>query len=61
VLGPCAPLQNVHAGGAIGAKEIDRVIQKLQIDKEILADLDEGPDDDDIADASQTDREGNVK
>jgi hypothetical protein len=33
--------------GAIGVKEIDRLIQKLQIDKEILADQDEGLEGDD--------------
>ena len=29
--------------GNIGVKEIERLIQKLEIDKEILADLDDGP------------------
>lgn len=47
--------------GAIGVKEIERLIQKLQIDKDILADQDDGPNDDDIADADQTDRKGYLK
>ncbi|WP_168204624.1 MULTISPECIES: hypothetical protein [unclassified Tardiphaga] len=38
--------------GPIGVKEIDPLIQNLQIDKEILADQDEGPDDDDGANAT---------
>jgi hypothetical protein len=46
--------------GAIGVKEIERLIQKLEIDKEILADQD-GPSDDDIADANQRDRSGHAK
>jgi hypothetical protein len=36
--------------GNIGVKEIERLIKKLELDKEILADEDEGPSDDDIAD-----------
>lgn len=47
--------------GAIGVKEIDRLIQKLQIDKEILADKDDGPDDQDIVDANQRGRDGQAK
>jgi len=31
--------------GSIGVKEIERLIQKLEIDKEILADADEPEDD----------------
>ena len=38
--------------GPIGVKEIDPLIQKLQINKEILDDQDEGPDDDDGANAT---------
>jgi hypothetical protein len=45
----------------IGVKEIERLIQKLEIDKEILADMDDGPSDDDIADANQRDRSGQAK
>jgi hypothetical protein len=33
--------------GKIGVKEIERLIQKLQIDKQILADRDDAPDGDD--------------
>ncbi len=47
--------------GQIGVKEIDRLIQKLQIDKEILADQDDGTDDQDIVDANQRDRSGQAK
>jgi hypothetical protein len=36
--------------GNIGVKEIERLIKKLELDKEILADEDEGPSDDEIAD-----------
>jgi hypothetical protein len=46
--------------GKIGVKEIERLIQKLEIDKDILADND-GPSDDDLIDANQRDREGNAK
>ena len=45
----------------IGVKEIERLIQKLEIDKEILADMNDGPSDDDIADADQRDRSGQAK
>jgi hypothetical protein len=47
--------------GKIGVKEIERLIQKLEIDKEILADMNDGPSDDDIADADQRDRSGQAK
>ena len=47
--------------GKIGVKEIERLIQKLEIDKEILADMNDGPSDDDIADANQRDRSGQAK
>jgi|HubBroStandDraft_6_1064221.scaffolds.fasta_scaffold00050_121 hypothetical protein len=47
--------------GNIGVKEIERLIQKLEIDKEILADEDGAPSDDDIADANQRDRSGQAK
>jgi hypothetical protein len=47
--------------GRIGVKEIERLIKKLEIDKEILADIDPGPDDQDIADANQRDRSGEAK
>jgi hypothetical protein len=46
--------------GVIGVKEIERLIQKLEIDKDILADQN-GPSDDDIADANQRDRSGHAK
>jgi hypothetical protein len=36
--------------GNVGVKEIERLIKKQELDKEILADEDEGPSDDDIAD-----------
>lgn len=45
--------------GNIGVKEIERLIQKLEID--ILADQDGAPSDDDIADANQRDRSGQAK
>jgi hypothetical protein len=38
--------------GNVGVKEIERLIKKLELDKEILADEDEPPSDDDIADMS---------
>ena len=41
--------------GEIGVKEIERLIKKLELDKEILADQDDRPSDDDIADANQRD------
>jgi hypothetical protein len=41
--------------------EIERLIQKLEIDNEILADPDESPPDDDIVAANQRDRNGQVK
>jgi hypothetical protein len=44
--------------GNIGVKEIERLIQKLEIDKDILADQDERPSDGDIADNNQRDRNG---
>jgi hypothetical protein len=47
--------------GNIGVKEIERLIKKLELDKEILADLDDAPSDDDIADANQRDRSGQAK
>jgi hypothetical protein len=47
--------------GKIGVKEIERLIQKLEIDKEILADQDDGPSDADIADANQRGRDGEAK
>ena len=34
--------------GKIGVKEIERLIQKLEIDKEILADQDDNEEDNDI-------------
>jgi len=46
--------------GNIGVKEIERLIQKLEIDKEILADQ-ESPDDEDIVAANQRDRSGQSK
>jgi len=42
-------------------KEIERLIQKLEIDKDILADQDGDPSDDDIVDADQRDRSGQAK
>jgi hypothetical protein len=36
--------------GPVGVKEIERLIKKLELDKEILADADDGPSDDDFAD-----------
>ena len=45
--------------GKVGVKEIERLIQKLEIDKDILADSD-GPSDDDLVDANQRDRQGNA-
>jgi hypothetical protein len=47
--------------GKIGVKEIERLIKKLELDKEILADEDGAPSDDDIADANQRDRSGQAK
>lgn len=47
--------------GKIGVKEIERLIKKLELDKEILADEDGAPSDDDIADANQRDRSGQSK
>jgi hypothetical protein len=47
--------------GKVGVKEIERLIQKLEIDKDILADQESGPSDDDIADANQRDRSGLAK
>jgi hypothetical protein len=47
--------------GNIGVKEIERLIQKLEIDKDILADQDGAPSDDDIADNNQRDRSGQAK
>lgn len=46
--------------GNIGVKEIERLIQKLEIDKDILADND-GQSLDDLVDANQRDRDGNAK
>jgi hypothetical protein len=47
--------------GNIGVKEIEPLIKKLELDKEILADEDGAPSDDDIADANQRDRSGQTK
>ena len=47
--------------GNIGVKEIERLIQKLEIDKDILADQDATPSDDDISDANQRGRDGQAK
>ena len=41
--------------GKIGAKEIERLIAKLELDKEILAEPDEPSSDDFIADNHQKD------
>lgn len=41
--------------GQVGVKEIERLIKKLEFDKEILADQDDRPSDDDIADRNQAD------
>jgi hypothetical protein len=42
--------------GNVGVKEIERLIKKLELDKEILADQDDAPLDDDIADDNQRDK-----
>lgn len=47
--------------GNIGVKEIERLIQKLEIDKEILADDDPQDIEQRLVDANQRDREGNAK
>jgi hypothetical protein len=43
-MGRLAGCQSPHliVTGRIGVKEVERLIQKLEIDKEILADQDEG-------------------
>jgi hypothetical protein len=47
--------------GQIGVKEIERLIQKLEIDKEILADQDGAQSDEDLVADNQRDRSGQAK